>query len=164
MKKLTFSIVAVAVSMAFAYTLSGAAEHEIFPHSEVVDKPAQMQASGPITDQILMGRSIISKEGEEVGKINSVKRDINTGRITYVTMTSGGILGMGEKTIAIPFQAVSFSQELDHVTLLVDRSKLDDTPKQANLSEEEFNHKLQSHYGISPAWKAQPEDIPQSTD
>lgn len=99
----------------------------------------------------LEGMEVVSKSGEKIGKIEKVSLNEQTGDIKFVTITKGGILGIGGETVAIPLEALSFEQ--DNATLLVDQSKLETAPKQAKLSDNEYQSNLQSHYGVSPGWQ-----------
>ena len=72
-------------------------------------------------------------------------------------MAKGGVLGIGGEDIAVPLEAFSFSAETNKATLVVDKSMLDNAPQKADLSDAEFQRELQSHYGVSPAWKKERE-------
>lgn len=101
----------------------------------------------------LEGMKIVSQTGEEIGEIQSAKTDLQSGQINFVTISKGGVLGMGGEDIAIPFEALNFDKQNERATLTVNESKLDNAPQQANMSDDEFQRNLESHYGVAPAFK-----------
>ncbi len=101
----------------------------------------------------LKGLEVISQTGEKLGKIESVNTDPQSGDIRFVTISKGSILGMGGKDIAIPKEAFRVDESNNQVLLTVNKDKLENVPKQANMSDNEFQRDLEQHYGIAPAWK-----------
>ena len=113
---------------------------------------SQINQSHARSARDLLGMNIVSKKGEDIGEIQDLKVDTATGRISYVTVQKGGVLGIGGKEgIAVPIEAFSFTK--DKAKLLVDKSKLDNAPKQANMNDAAFQRGLESHYGVSPSWQ-----------
>jgi hypothetical protein len=98
---------------------------------------------------------VVSQTGVEIGEIKSATTDQNSGKIKFVTISKGGVLGMGGEDIAIPFEALRLDQQNEQATLTVNESKLDNAPQQANLSDDEFQRNLESHYGVAPAWEGE---------
>lgn len=114
----------------------------------------QMQTNSPPSAEKLKGMSVVTEQGEEIGEIQDVTMDAASGKISFVTLSKGGILGMGgEKDIAVPLEALRFTPDADRATLIVSKNKLENVPQQADKSNAEFQRELQSHYGISPAWQ-----------
>lgn len=57
--------------------------------------------------QALIGRDVINTDGEELGEINNVIID-ESGKVVAVTVGVGGFLGLGEKDVGVPFDALKF--------------------------------------------------------
>jgi sporulation protein YlmC with PRC-barrel domain len=53
----------------------------------------------------LIGMNIQNPQGKNVGEINDLVVDANTGKIRYAAVTYGGFLGIGNKMFAVPFEA-----------------------------------------------------------
>jgi sporulation protein YlmC with PRC-barrel domain len=72
-------------------------------------------ADGPGPDVMaadtLDGNKIICTEGDEVGKVKEIMLDVQSGRIAYVVMSSGGFLGIGDKLMAIPWSALTLDTD-----------------------------------------------------
>lgn len=63
---------------------------------------ASMLGGIPIDD--LMGRSVVGSDGEELGEIEDIILDSQSGEAQQAVLASGGFLGIGEKRIAVDFQ------------------------------------------------------------
>jgi sporulation protein YlmC with PRC-barrel domain len=57
-----------------------------------------------------VGQPIVNAAGEKIGDVNDMLFD-RTGKITTVVIGVGGFLGLGEKRVALPFEAVTYSEE-----------------------------------------------------
>jgi sporulation protein YlmC with PRC-barrel domain len=73
-------------------------------------KPAfvGVQPAGQFLVNQFVGQPITNDAGETVGNVNDVLFD-KTGRIVNVVIGVGGFLGIGEKNVAIPYQALSIT-------------------------------------------------------
>ncbi|MGB3221878.1 MAG: PRC-barrel domain-containing protein [Desulforhopalus sp.] len=118
-------------------------------------KESDKAGSANITAEEIEGMQVVSQTGEEIGEIQRASIDEQSGKVKFVTISKGGVLGMGGENIAIPFEALQFDQQNERVTLTVNESKLDNAPQQANMSDEEFQRNLQSHYGVAPAFEGE---------
>lgn len=70
----------------------------------------EQQPEGQWRARLLIGDKVTNKAGETVGKVDDLLVD-NSGRVTAVVVGVGGFLGMGEKNIALPYQALSFGTD-----------------------------------------------------
>ena len=116
-----------------------------------------MSTSNSATSQIqspekLKGMEVVSQTGDKLGKIENVNTDPQSGDIRFVTISKGSVLGIGGNEIAIPKEAFRVDQSKEQVTLTVNEDKLDNVPKQSNMSDDEFQRNLEQHYGVAPAW------------
>jgi len=68
------------------------------------------QAAGEWRIANYVGKPIVNAEGEKIGDINDVLFD-RSGKITTVVIGVGGFLGLGEKRVALPFEAITYSEE-----------------------------------------------------
>lgn len=115
-----------------------------------VDADKKAMTDSKSRDQ-LAGMKVLSKDGEQIGKIGDIFPSDENKPIQYVTLTNVGEYGIGtQNDIALPLAALSF--ETDRAKLTVDESKLKNAPMQAELSDENFGQKLHEHFGVSPKW------------
>ena len=55
-----------------------------------------------------MGKPIVNATGEKIGDVSDLIFD-RTGRITTVVIGVGGFLGLGAKQVALPFEAITYT-------------------------------------------------------
>jgi putative membrane protein len=64
------------------------------------------------TAEALIGRTVENEQGDNLGDINNVILN-ERGQVVAVTIGVGGFLGMGEKNVGVPFQALDFRVDAD---------------------------------------------------
>ncbi len=102
----------------------------------------------------IKGYRVVNVKEENLGKIEEVMIDSEQGRIAYVVLSFGGLLGMGNKLFAIPWESLEYNRG-DYI-LRLDKSILE---KAEGFDEEAWNltrDELVSVYkrcGIQPYWK-----------
>lgn len=57
-----------------------------------------------------VGKPIVNATGQKIGDVNDVLFN-RSGKITTVVIGVGGFLGLGEKKVALPFEAITYSEE-----------------------------------------------------
>lgn len=72
----------------------------------------------------LIGMEVRNAQHEDLGEIQDLVVDLQTGRITYAVLSVGGFLGIGEKYIAVPPSAFSYSPTDKKLILNADKPKL----------------------------------------
>ena len=55
----------------------------------------------------IIGSKVINVKGETLGKIEDLVVDIDTGRILYAVLDSGGFLGIGSKLFPVPWESLA---------------------------------------------------------
>lgn len=72
----------------------------------------------------LTGRPVFDRAGEHLGKIEDFMLDVESGRIRYAVLASGGVLGVGAKLLAVPPEALIVEDR--GVLLDADKRRLDE--------------------------------------
>lgn len=72
----------------------------------------------------IVGSSVRSSDGQEIGKIKQLLVNPEDGELTYAVVAHGGILGFGEEFLAIPWADVEVGGDAKQVVLTVDREVL----------------------------------------
>jgi sporulation protein YlmC with PRC-barrel domain len=67
-----------------------------------------MQGDQIIRAKDVSGLSVRNADNESLGKIEDLALDLHSGTIRYAVLSFGGVLGMGDKYFAIPWQKLSF--------------------------------------------------------
>ncbi len=81
----------------------------------------------------LKGTDVRTPTGEDLGDIKEVAIDAN-GRVSYVALSVGGFLGVGERVVAVPWDALKFSlsgekSDKKLVTLATTKKQLEAAPQ-----------------------------------
>jgi hypothetical protein len=113
-------------------------------------KPARLlYASAAIDDRVR------NPAGEALGQLKELAIDLDSGRVTYAVLTFGGLLGVGRKLFAIPWQALTLDESRHGFILDVDREMLEGAPgfdgdRWPETPDHEFIEQVYSHYGYTP--------------
>ncbi|HZJ11150.1 MAG TPA: DUF4142 domain-containing protein, partial [Methyloceanibacter sp.] len=73
-------------------------------------KYVTQQAPTDWTAQALIGKTVLNTSGQTLGEINNVILN-EKGKVVAVTIGVGGFLGLGEKDVGVPFDALKFRSE-----------------------------------------------------
>lgn len=73
----------------------------------------------------VIGKKVLSPQGENLGKIEEVVLDKVEGNVRYVALSFGGILGLGDKLFALPWKAITYNKEEEAFILNIDKSRLE---------------------------------------
>ena len=76
----------------------------------------------------LIGKEVLSSDNQKVGKLENFIVDLDTGKILYAVVGNGGILGAGQKKIAVAPWAFNEPQN-DDITLKVEKARLQGAPQ-----------------------------------
>jgi sporulation protein YlmC with PRC-barrel domain len=71
----------------------------------------------------LLGASVKSTQGENLGKIDELVIDPHDARIKAAVVSVGGVLGLGAKSVAIPWDKMTMGTGTDTDTIIVAMGK-----------------------------------------
>jgi sporulation protein YlmC with PRC-barrel domain len=69
-------------------------------------------------------RDVVNTDGEQLGNVKETMIDAETGAVGYVVLTSGGVLGMGERLVAGPWDALTVDTVEQRFVIAADRDQL----------------------------------------
>jgi sporulation protein YlmC with PRC-barrel domain len=77
----------------------------------------------------ITGMTVRNLENKDVGKVEDLVVDMNSGSVRYVAIGFGGFLGIGDKLFAVPFKALQVKHEpgskSPHFVMNVDKATLE---------------------------------------
>jgi sporulation protein YlmC with PRC-barrel domain len=76
----------------------------------------------------ILGKPVQNLEGKDLGKIEDLAIDEIEGDIRYAVLSFGGVLGVGEKYFAIPWEALTLSNDRKHFVLDLNEKVLAKAP------------------------------------
>ena len=65
----------------------------------------------------LIGRKVHDAQDEELAEVNDFMIDTRHGHVAYAILNYGGVLGMGRRYVAVPYQALELNAEEEHFVL-----------------------------------------------
>jgi len=102
----------------------------------------------------LIGNDVYNQKEEDLGNIKEIMLDTQTGNVCYAVLSSGGILGIGEKLFAVPWSALTLDTENKRFTLNVEADRLKNAPgfdkdQWPNMADASWAQSIHSYYGTS---------------
>lgn len=99
----------------------------------------------------ITGTKVKNPSGENLGEINEVVIDKALGRVSYLVLDFGGVLGFGNKFFALPFSLFTYDKKSGDYIINVDKEKLKKSPgfdkdKWPDFSELEFITSINKYY------------------
>ena len=76
----------------------------------------------------LLGNDVYNLEGEDLGDIKEFMIDMASGKVAYAVLSFGGLLGLGDKLFAVPWNALILDTVNKRFTLKVAKAALADAP------------------------------------
>ncbi len=105
----------------------------------------------------VIGGDVKNPAGEALGEIKDFVIDPQGGRIAYVVLGAGGILGVGDELYAVPWGALQVRGEEEYV-LNADKERLAAAPRFAHnewpsLQDQQYVARVYSYYHVPPYWE-----------
>ena len=101
----------------------------------------------------LVGLHVRNMDGEKLGKVEDLVVNVENGKISYIAMSFGGILGLGDKLFAIPYDQVKFDHGQDEMFFVVNmtKEKLQAAPgfdknNWPNFADPNWSQKIDNYY------------------
>jgi sporulation protein YlmC with PRC-barrel domain len=103
----------------------------------------------------MIGSRVINAARENLGKIEDIVIDMRDDQIAYAILSFGGILGVGDKHFAIPWDAMTYSPADQCVILNLEKSRLENAPgfdkhNWPDMADSAWANQVRSHYGYPP--------------
>jgi sporulation protein YlmC with PRC-barrel domain len=104
----------------------------------------------------LIGDHVHNLKNEHLGTVKEIMLDMQTGRVSYVVMASGGVLTIGEKLFAVPWEALTLDTANHRMTLNIDKDRIEnapgfDTDNWPDMANQAWASEVHSYYGTSAA-------------
>lgn len=105
----------------------------------------------------LAGDKVRNAAGEDLGKIDEIMIDIPTGRVAYAVLSFGGILRMGNKLFAVPWNTLRVDEDEKCFILDVDSRTLESAPgfdkdNWPDMADMHWGTEVFQYYHATPYW------------
>jgi hypothetical protein len=122
-------------------------------HSPDPAAPAVSPSRGPhlMSCDVVVGEAVVNRADETLGELAHFMLDMQSGRIAYVVLARGGVLGLGEKLHAIPWSAVSLDTQRECLVVDINLERMERAPgfDRAHwppMSEAAWQRRIESFY------------------
>jgi len=107
----------------------------------------------------IIGLAVKNKNHEDVGKIDDLVIDMKTGEVRYAALSFGGVVGIGSKLFAIPWQSMTFmygepnKANSRHFMFDVTKEQLENAPgfdssRWPNVADPSWSAAIDKHYKV----------------
>jgi sporulation protein YlmC with PRC-barrel domain len=106
----------------------------------------------------LNGDRVRNMQGEDLGKVEEIMVDVESGCVSYVVLSHGGFLGLGDKLFAVPWKAMQIDMDNHEFVLDMSRDRFENGPgfdknDWPDFSSEEYGNQIHDFYGVDrPSW------------
>jgi sporulation protein YlmC with PRC-barrel domain len=124
----------LAVSLVSLGLVAGASA-QTKPSGETSSKPMRQAwaiPSNAVESKQVIGMRVKNDQGKDVGEIEQLVVDPAGGKITHVVLGRGGMLGVGEQKVVLPWSDVKIQPDANNRNrwlAMVDQSKIDSAPR-----------------------------------
>src|ERR1700722_19550431 len=93
-----------------------------------MSKATLMHEPKVLAADTVVGDQVVNLQNEDLGIIEHMMIDLESGRVAYAVLSFGGFLGMGDKLFAIPWSALALDPADHKFILNVDKDLLKAAP------------------------------------
>lgn len=102
----------------------------------------------------LIGDDVYNHQQENLGDIKEIMLDMRTGEVAYAVLSFGGILGMGEKLFAVPWQRLTLDTANRRFLLDIGKERLKNAPgfdknNWPDMASSDWGNQISTFYGTS---------------
>jgi len=120
---------------------------------DIAGKTEEGQQINAFMVEKIRGSRVINMKGETLGKIEDLVVDIDTGRILYAVLESGGFLGMGEKLFPVPWESLAALPSegiffLNRSKEQMEKAPAFDKKNLPNMADMRWGGGIFKHYGV----------------
>ncbi|HEY0846141.1 MAG TPA: PRC-barrel domain-containing protein [Noviherbaspirillum sp.] len=98
--------------------------------ARIVGEKPNFSGPGPqvMAAETLQGDRVVNPQGEDLGEIRDIMIDVPSGKVAYVVLSFGGVMGFGDKLFAIPWSALTLDAGRRCFILDISRERLKHAP------------------------------------
>jgi sporulation protein YlmC with PRC-barrel domain len=108
----------------------------------------------------LIGKAVTNNANENLGRVEDIVIDANTGRILYGVVSFGGFLGLGEKWFAVPWESLQLQGNAEKLVMNFDKETLRnaegfDKSNWPDFANQRWATNTYRTYNVQPYWNEQ---------
>ena len=122
-------VTAVALVAAMALAAGAAAQSSQSSGSDQSSGASGQSAqSGVLVDANAIVGATVRAQGKDIGKVDRLMLDPKDGRVRTVVVQQGGTLGVGGKSVSLPWEAVKVAQDGGRIVVTAEQQMLEQAP------------------------------------
>ena len=97
------------------------------------------------------GTRVYNKQGERLGSIRNFMVNKTNGRVEYAVMEFGGVLGIGSEYYPLPWDLLTYDDQVGGYAIDMDKDKLDGAPRYRDRDpqwDELYGQQVYGYYGV----------------
>ncbi len=106
---------------------------------------------------------VVNPDGEDLGQVQNFMLDMQYGRIAFVVVAFGGVLGITDKWFALPWEILAWSPENRKFVLNIPREVFESAP---GIDKDRWPYEVDlswiarcyDYYGCAPYWQGEREE------
>lgn len=103
----------------------------------------------------IIGDNVKNGGGQDLGKIEDLMINTDTGDVEYAVLSFGGFLGIGDKLFAVPIEAMQVDTEKKRFVLNESKERLENAPgfdkdNWPHHADTKWQHTVRSYYNLDP--------------
>lgn len=103
------------------------------PQERRATQPSRTEAAARgyqlIPTERALNADVVDAQEQNLGSLEDLVLDAGSGRIVQGIVSHGGVLGIGGKNVAVPWQSFQWDQEQEHFVLGMNRQQLEQAPE-----------------------------------
>lgn len=116
----------------------------------VSQEDAQQEVTDVNKASKIIGMPVQNKQNQRVGKVHDLVLDTKSGKIAYAVISSGGVLGAGDRLVAVPITALTPQQGQKGFLINAEKERLSQAPGFSEKDWPKINAAEESTVGLSP--------------
>lgn len=112
---------------------------------------AMSETSRLIASDKVEGTRVYNKQGERLGSIRNFMVNKTSGRVEYAVMEFGGVLGIGSEYYPLPWDLLTYDEQVGGYAVDIDKDKLEGAPRYRDRDpqwDELYGQQVYGYYGM----------------
>ncbi|HVK58572.1 MAG TPA: PRC-barrel domain-containing protein [Candidatus Kapabacteria bacterium] len=103
-------------------------QQSLFQPGQITDSQLKKQVTEVNKASSFIGMAVKNTQNEDLGKINDLVFDPEKGKISYAVLSVGGVLGVGDKLVAVPVTSLKPQPGQKYLVLNMQKSQVQSAP------------------------------------
>lgn len=111
---------------------------------------------GLISSEHIVGATVFEPKGKEIGEIDHLMIDPETGRARYAVVNFCGFMCLRRGHHAVPWNMLRYDKDQRSYTTDVTPEQLETAPEidSQSWTDREWEQRIHAHYGVPPYWES----------